>query len=142
MKSSVSLFSHPRLALTGFLLAGLFWIMPSLSQAQSSSVTAYGLYNAPAGPYTTSAIAISRVEAQAQATKIQLSNLNPLSQDYKYLMVKYQFYTIIHEQLLAGKTVQESIEAGLKFLGTDAAADLPKSKKDEYKQEAINLLKP
>jgi hypothetical protein len=141
MKSSVSPFSNLKLTFVGFLLAGLCWLIPTQSHAQSGT-TGYGLYDVPAGPYATPAVALGRIEAQVLLIKNQFENLSQGSQDFKDLSVKYQFYTIIYDQLKAGKTTKESLEAGLKFFGTDAASDLTKTKKEAYKQEAITLLKP
>jgi hypothetical protein len=141
MKSSVSLLHKFKLTFVGILLAGLCWLMPSQAHAQSGT-TAYGLYDAPAGPYASSPVALSRVEAQILLIKSQLQNLSQGSQDFKDLTVKQQFYSIIYDQLKAGKTTKESLEAGLKFFGTDVASVLSKTKKEQYKQEAITLLKP
>ena len=141
MKSSVSLLHKFKLTFVGILLAGLCWLMPTQSHAQSST-TASGLYDVPAGPYATSAVALTRIEAQITSIKSQLQYLGQGSQEFKELNAKYQFYSIIYDQLKAGKTTKESLEIGLKFFGTDVASDLSKAKKEQFKQEAITLLKP
>ena len=140
MKSSLS--PCFKLTIVGLVFAGLAWLMPSQVHAQTSLNTPYGFYDAPPGPYTTSAIAQSRLDTQLQIMKTQFESLNQGSQEYKNLDAKYQFYTIIYEQLVAGKTVQESIALGLKLFATDSVADLPKGKKEEFKQAVLILLKP
>jgi hypothetical protein len=142
MKRSVSPVHQFKLTFVGLLLAGLCWLMPSHLQAQSSSTASVSFYEAPAGPYTTPAIAITRVENQIASIKSQLANVVHGSQEFTNLTVKEQFYSIIDDQLLAGKTVKESLELGLKLFTTDVASGLSKGKKEEYKQEALNLLKP
>jgi len=142
MKSSVSPFSPIKLTLVVLVLAGLCWLVPNQARAQSSFIASNGFYDVPAGPFATSDVALTRLEAQIQSMKTQFEYMTPGSQDFKNLDAKYQFYTIVYEQLAAGKTVQESITIGLKFFATDASADLPKGKKEQYKQEILTLLKP
>lgn len=140
MKSSSTSFF--KLTLVGLFFAVLALWLPSQVQAQSSSVASYGFYDAPAGPYTSAATAQSRLDVQILAMKAQFESLNQGSQEYKNLSAKYNFYTIIRDELAAGKTVQESISIGLKLFATDSVSDLPKGKKEEFKQSVLTLLKP
>jgi len=142
MKSSRTSFYGFKLTLVGLFFAGLACWMPSQVQAQSLSTFSPGFYTVPAGPYTTPAIAQSRLESQLLAMKAQFEILNPGTQEYKNLTVKYNFYTIVRDQLAAGKTVQESITIGLKLFYTDSAADIPPGKKEEFKESLLALLKP
>jgi len=142
MKRSVSPVPQIKLTIVGLLLAGLCWLMPSQVRAQSSSTVSVSFYQAPAGPYAAPAVALSRVESQILLIKSQLENLVHGSQEFNNLAVKEQFYAVIEGQLSAGKPVKEALEIGLKFFGTDAASILTKGKKEEYRQEAITLLKP
>jgi hypothetical protein len=141
MKSSRTSFYGFKLTLLGLFFAGLACWMPSQVQAQSA-ILSTGFYDAPAGPYTTAAIAQSRLESQILLMKSQFESLSQGSQAYKNLTAKYNFYTIIRDELAAGKTVQESIILGLKLFTTDSAADLPKGKKEEFKESVLALLKP
>jgi len=141
MKSSRTSFYGFKLTLVGLFFAGLACWMPSQVQAQSATFST-GFYDAPAGPYTTAAIAQSRLESQILLMKSQFESLNQGSQEYQNLTAKYNFYTIIRDQLAAGKTVQESITLGLELFTTDSVADLPKGKKEEFKQSVLTLLKP
>ena len=142
MKRSFSPVHPIKLTLVSLLLAGLCWLMPSQVRAQSSYTVSVSFYEAPAGPYAAPAVALTRVESQILLIKSQIENVVHGSQEFNNLTVKQQFYTIIEDQLSAGKPVKESLEIGLKFFGTDAASIISKGKKEEYRQEAINLLKP
>ena len=142
MKSSRTSFYVFKLTLVGLFFLGLAWLMPSQVHAQTSLNTNYGFYDAPVGPYTTAPTAQSRLESQILVMKSQFESLAQGSQAYKNLTAKYNFYTIIRDQLAAGKTVQESITIGLKLFATDSVADLPKGKKEEFKESVLTLLKP
>ena len=142
MKRSFSPVHPIKLTLVSLLLAGLCWLAPTQVRAQSSSIASVSFYEVPAGPYTTPATAITRVEAQILSIKNQIENVVHGSQEFNDLVIKEQFYTIIDDQLIAGKTVKEPLEIGLKLFATDAASGLSKGKKEAYRQEALNLLKP
>jgi hypothetical protein len=139
MKSTLSAVLSFRLAIVGLVFAGMFLLAPSALKAQTSAVANF--HSVPSGPYVTAPVAITRVEAQILWIKGQYEILDPASQDYRNNEAKYAFYTAILNQLNDGKTVAESIEAALTVFDTDAVGVLPKGKKEEYKQEAINLLR-
>ena len=138
MKSTVLNLVSLKLAIAGMILTGLFLFAPSQAQAQTFN----DFYAAPNGPYTTPANAITRVEAKILTIKGLYEILDPHSQEYKNNAVKYSFYDAILAKLQAGKTVKESLETGLQVFSLDSSGDLSKGKREEYKQEAIYLLKP
>jgi len=137
MKNTVLKLLSVKLALVSFILAGLFLFAPSHVQAQSTDV----LFSAPNGSYVTPATAIARVEAKCIDLKNQYLVLTPQSQAYSDNVIKYSFYSIILDKLNEGKTVKESLEAGLKLFGTDGASSLSRANMMAYRLEAINLLK-
>ena len=138
MKNTVSKLLSVKLALVSLILAGLFLLAPSQAQAQT---TTNDLFSVPTSGYTSSATAIERVDAKLVQLKENYSGLNAPSQAYTENGIKIDFYSIILAQLKDGKTVKESLEAGLKFFGTDAASDLSRPNMLALKQEATNLLK-
>lgn len=139
MKSKVSAILSFRLAIVSLIFAGLFLFAPSSMKAQTSAVANF--HSVPAGNYVTTDVAITRVEAQVLWLKGQFEILDPASQDYRNNEIKYAFYSTILSNLHDGKTVAQSIESALQIFDTDAIGQLPKGKKEEYKQDAINLLK-
>ncbi|HJW28160.1 MAG TPA: hypothetical protein VJ508_02800 [Saprospiraceae bacterium] len=140
MTISLHAVSRIKLALLALLFGGISFLAPTHSKAQSSIL--YDFYTAPSGPYVATNVAITRVQTHLDQIKTQMEANNPQSDNYKYLSIKHDFFSIIYDQLVAGKTVKESIEAGLRIFTTDVASGLPKAKREEFKQEAINLLKP
>lgn len=139
MKNSVLHLLTTRLALVSFVLAGLFLFAPAQSNAQTGGVDDF--FTAPNIPYVSSAEAITRVEGQTMSLKILLESLNPNSAEYRNALIKYGFYVAIHTDLIAGKTTKESLEGGLKVLGTPDSFDFSKTIRVQYRTEAINLLK-
>jgi hypothetical protein len=139
MKSKVSAILTFRLAVVSLIFAGLFLFAPSDMKAQTSAVANF--HSVPAGNYLAPAEAILKLEAQVLWIKGQFEVLDPASQEYKNNEVKYAFYTAILSSLQDGRTVVESIESALRIFDTDAVGQLPKGKKEEYKQDAINLLR-
>ncbi|MGB3078951.1 MAG: hypothetical protein WBB31_07755 [Saprospiraceae bacterium] len=137
MKSTVLNLLSAKLAFVSLLLVGLFLLAPSHVQAQSTN----DLFSAPNVSYVSSATAIARVEAKCLELKDNYVSLNAQSQAYNDNVVKYSFYTAILDKLNEGKTTKESLEAGLKVFGTDAASSLSKSNMQAYRLEAINLLR-
>lgn len=137
MKNTVLNVLSVKLALVSFILAGLFLLAPSQVQAQSTA----DLFSAPNITYVSPATAIARVEAKCLELKDNYISLNAQSQAYSDNVIKYSFYTTILDKLNEGKTTKESLDAGLKVFGTDAASSLSKSNMQAYRLEAINLLK-
>lgn len=139
MKSKVSAILSFRLAIVSLIFAGLFLFAPSTMKAQSSAVANF--HSVPAVAYVTPAVAITRIEAQVLWVKGQYEVLDPASQAYRNNEIKYAFYTAILNNLNDGKSVEESIVAALYVFDSDSVGTLPKGKKEEYKEDAINLLK-
>jgi hypothetical protein len=137
MKSSVLNLLSMKLALAGFVFAGLFLLAPTQTKAQSTK----DFYIVPDIPYVTPAIAITRVETKCKSIKSQYEVLDHNSQAYTDNDIKYSFYSAVLKKLYDGKGVKESLEAGLPVFGIDASAALTKGKSEEYKNEAVNLLK-
>ncbi len=139
MKSKVSAILSFRLAIVSLIFAGLFLFAPSTIKAQSTAVANF--HSVPAGTYVTPEVAITRIENQILWLKGQYEVLDPASQAYRNNEIKYAFYTAIFNNLKDGKTVEQSIEAALFVFDTDAIGTLPKGRKEEYKDDAVNLLR-
>lgn len=122
------------------IMVGLYVVSTPTLQAQSTKVND-DFTTVPAGPYVASSTAITLLEEQNVSLKYQLEIYNSSSLDYKYALAKYQFFSAILKPLYEGKGTKESLEIGLGFLNSDAAGILPKAKKQEFKDEAISLLK-
>jgi hypothetical protein len=92
--------------------------------------------------YVSPSVAITLLEEQLGSLKNQLAFYNSSSQEYKIAYAKYSFFSAILKPLQEGKTVKQAIEAGLQSFGSsDMSTVLPKGKKEEFKQEVIDLLK-
>lgn len=129
-----------KLSFITLMLAGLFAFIPAQdTQAQTNSVQDFNFV--PAGPYVTTDVAMTRVMNYVETIKPQLDFLAPHTQEYRNLAAKVDFYLDIHQHLTAGNPVQASIQHGLNVLVSDAHETLPKSMRQEYKEEAIQLLK-
>jgi hypothetical protein len=138
MKNTVLKLLSVKLTLVSLILAGLFLLAPSHVQAQS---TTKDLFSAPNVTFVEPATAITRVEAKCLELKANYGTLNAQSQAYSDNVIKYAFYNTILDKLNEGKTTKESLETGLRFLGTDAASSLSRPNMMAYRLEAINLLK-
>lgn len=137
MKNTVSNVMSIKLAISGFILAGLFLFAPSHIQAQTTT----DLLIAPNVTYVSPSTAITRVEEKILSIKSQIETVVHGSQAHADLTVEYSFYEIILTKLQEGKTTKESLQAGLTYFGTDAASLTSKANMIAYRQEAINLLK-
>jgi hypothetical protein len=121
------------------LLVGLFAFAPSSSiSAQTDSFED----TVPAGPYVSPAEAILRLEAHVETIKPLLDFMSPPTQEYRNLKARIDFHLGIIAFLRAGKTVQESITSALAILRSDQHSTISRVKQQEYKQEAIDLLRP
>lgn len=141
MKSTFSKFLTLKLVLISLFMIGLSVVVTPSVQAQSS-LTDGGFASLPPGTtYVSPATAIARLDEQCISLKAQVAFYNSSSQEYKLALAKYKFFSIILEQLHAGRTTEESLITGLNALQTDVIGTLSKQKLQEYKTEAIELLK-
>ena len=140
MKSNLSTNPVLRLAMASLFFVGLFLFAPSTMEAQVST-TLTNSNHVTAVTYVAPSVAITRVEDHCIWLKGQYDVLDPVSQAYRDNEAKYAFYNAILNNLKEGMTVAESIESATLVLNTDAVGTLSKAKKEEFKNEAINLLK-
>lgn len=123
------------------LMSGLFALLPT--QAVEAQVSQVNVSNSiPAGPYVDAATAQTRIADHIDFIKPQMEFLAPNTAAYRRLDAKISFFFSILETLKSGKTVQESIQAGLGILKSDAYAPYEKSYLPEFRQEAIDILTP
>ena len=140
MKSTCTKGFSLTLTFVSLMMVGLLTLTPSQSAvAQSNVVQDFDFV--PSGPYVAPNVALIRVENQIEVLKPQFDNLTPHTQDYRNLEAKVDFYLSILKSLEGGETVQASIKTALTVLVSDAHETLPKPLRQEYKDEAIQLLK-
>ncbi len=120
------------------IMVGLYVV--SLPTLQAQSHVNDNFLSVPSGPYVSTQTAIDRVETQCKILKGQLEVLDPSSNTYRTVEAKYEFYSLILNDLYDGKTVQESLVTGLTSLLADRYAFFTKQEKLQLKQEAIALL--
>jgi hypothetical protein len=126
--------------LVTMFVMGLFAVVTPSLQAQSAKVND-NFASIPNGPYVSPATAIIRLEEQCTSLKGQLEIYNSSSQEYKVALGKYEFFNSILRPLYDGKTTEESLITGLQGLTTDVYGTLSRAKRQEFKEEAIELLK-
>lgn len=142
MKRNSSQSISLKFALVAFVLVGFLTLAPNNSvQAQVTTTIEGDFYYVPIGPYVSADVAKERMEAQLDGIKVLFETMNPASQEYRNLQAMFDFYSMILRKLNEGKTVQNSIQESLDVLVSDAHSTLPKSKRFEFKQNAINILK-
>jgi len=138
MKKTSFYFLSVKLALVSLFTIGLFLVSPSQMQAQTTT----DYYSQTSVSFVSPATAMTRVDSKLVEINTLLGTLNAQSQEHLFASIKHDFYTVIREQLTAGKSVKESVEEGIKLLITaDISSQLPKINREQFKQEAINLLK-
>lgn len=127
------------LTLVSLVLIGLSTLLP-INDIRSQGQEL--VLSVPSGPYVTIDEAIIRVETKIEEIKPQFDNLIPGTQEYRDLQAEVDFYVSILENLNSGHSVQAAIEAGLQILNSDAHSTVSKEKRYEFRQEAIDLLRP
>jgi hypothetical protein len=132
MKNTILSLLSSKLAIAGFVLAGLLLFAPDSTYAQSTKLKGVD--------YVSEAEAISRLEIETAALKDQISVLTPGSFAYKSAMWKYEFFDIVLNHLYQGKTVMEAVELGSKSYYTDRFAEMPSSLKKTNISELKLLL--
>jgi len=139
MKNTITNLLALKPMLICLIMVGLYVVSAPTLQAQTSSFGDTFL-TVPSGPYVSASTAITRLEDQCTAFKGQLEIFNPASNEYKTALDKYNFYSAILTPLYDGKTVQESLVAGLTLLQTDSYGTYTRQQKQQMKQDAISLL--
>ncbi len=140
MKSTFpKLFAIKTMLLTFFVL-GLIAVASPGVQAQTSEFT-NNFASIPNGPYVSPATAIIRLEEQCATLKAALEFFNSSSPEYKNALAKYEFFNSILTPLYDGKSTEQSLVIGLNGLMTDVYGKLSREKRQEFKDEAIELLK-
>lgn len=127
-----------KLTVISLLTVGFFFFGFAILNAQTTS----DYYNLAGVNFVSTSTALTRVDAKILEINTQLGTLNAQSQEYLYTSIKRDFYTKIHDELNAGKSVRESAESGIKLLITGIVpTQLPKVNRASDKQEAIELLR-
>ena len=135
MKNTLHFFSS-KLALTFFVMVGLFLFAPEQITAQATATTGSVKYN-----FVPENEAIEILELETYALRIQLENLVPGTHAYKTAISKVEMFTVVLEMLQAGKSVTESVETGLLlYNSSDEYASLAESIKTANRAELIVIL--
>ncbi|MBK9982994.1 MAG: hypothetical protein IPP15_11325 [Saprospiraceae bacterium] len=138
MEKAVLNFLSIKLTLMSLILVGIFFFAPSHLAAQ----TTIDYVSQANVLFIQTPAAKTKVDGKLLEINNLLGTLNNQSQEYLYTGFQRDFYAAIKDQLNADKTVREAMEFGIKFLITgNVATQLPKLNREQYKQEAINLLK-
>ncbi|MGB4849685.1 MAG: hypothetical protein WBP41_17300 [Saprospiraceae bacterium] len=138
MKNTVLNFLSIKRTLISLITFGIFLV--GTSHAQAPITTGY----ISQASVSFISIPAAKIKVDGKLTEINtlLGTLNNQSQEYLYAGFKRDFYSGIHDQLNAGKSVRESLEFGINLLITgNIATQLPKLNREQYKQEAISLLR-
>lgn len=114
----------------------------NLPAAAGSSSKA--LYQEPSGIFVSPAVAKDRLDTALKNLKDQLAQYPEGSAPYNAAFLRYRYYNAINEHLAAGKTVAESIVAGLTAISmtTDSASAVSSDTLLAEKNSAIALLRP
>lgn len=136
MKNTVFSYLPTKMTLLSLITFGIFLA----TYAQAQTITDY----VSQANVSFISIPAAKIKVDGKLAEINtlMGTLNNQSQEYLYAGFKRDFYTGIHDQLNSGKTVKESVEYGINLLITgDIITQLPKLNREQYKQEAISLLR-
>ena len=134
-----------KLIVLGLLFSGLAVFSTTDMQAQGYELEP--LYSVPPGNFVDSPTAIARLEADLESLKVLMSQLNPNSSQYRDMAAKYAFYDEIRIILVddngshASPTAQ-AIAGGARIYTMEAYHMISKNLKMQYREEAIDLLRP
>ena len=158
MKKSFLLFRRSTLYKLGILpilmtflfVAAMQVDMNAQQRTDGSNMQQYGgnnpgtLYFLPTGNFVTSPVAQERLKAKLVELKDQLAQYPEGSAPYRAALLRFKYYNGINESLIAGKTVAESIVAGLSAVSTttDPASVVSADTLLAEKNTAIALLRP
>jgi len=155
MKKSFSLFKGGAFTKPGFLpflmTFLLFAAMQVDMKAQSSNTTtgtqqtppaAKVLYQIPAGPFTTPEIAKERLLNSMKTLKDVLALHAEGTAPYNSALRTYNYHTGIYANLEAGKTVAESIVAGLEYINNSLTGGVTPEQGMAEKNAAVTMLRP
>jgi hypothetical protein len=127
------------------LLATIFFVIgPSDATAQQSTIID-NTYAVPQGNFVNVGEAIVRLNAALENLKISMAALDPHSDAYKTLEMRYLYFDNIRAILEEGKgtdsaTVANAIASAIRVLSSDANNSLGVRNIYPFKQDAINLL--
>jgi hypothetical protein len=154
MKKSFSLFKGAALSKPGFLpflmTFLLFAAMQVDMKAQSSTTSgvptstppARSMYNVPAGPFTTVPTAEARLLDAMKSLKATLAQQTEGTAPYNATLRTFNYYNSIYANLQAGKSVADSIVAGLEAINNSLQGGVTPEEAVAEKNAAINLLRP
>jgi hypothetical protein len=155
MKKSFSVFRGVAFTKPGFLPYVMTFLLFAALQvdmkAQSSNTTTGGtqnppaakvLYQLPAGPFTTVEIAKTRLLNSMKALKDVLAIHAEGTAPYNSAFRTYQYHSGIYTNLEAGKSVAESIVAGLEYINNVISGGITPEQALAEKNAAVTLLRP
>lgn len=128
------------------LLVTLFFVFgPSHATAQQT-LSKDNTYEVPQGNFVNVSEAIIRLNNALENLKISMAALDPHSDAYKTMEMRYLYFDNIRSILEDGKgtdsaTVANTIASALRILSTDGNNSLGVKDFYPFKQDAINLLR-
>jgi hypothetical protein len=110
----------------------------------SAGSSTKSLYNLPTGLFVSPLVAQQRLDTALKNLKDLLAQYPEGSAPYNAAYLRYRYYTSINENLIAGKSVAESIVAGLSAISisVDSASAVSNDTLLAEKNAAIALLRP
>ena len=134
-----------KLIVLGILFTGLSVFSTADVHAQTQQLDP--MYSVPSGNFVDAATAIFRLEADMESIKFFLSQLNPNSSQFRELEAKYVYYDNIRMILTEGKGSHSSdtaaaIAGGMRIYAQEGYETLNKTLKLQYRENAIQLLRP
>lgn len=149
MKNLFSSISSAKAIFIGLIVTLSFVFGPSDITAQTSKDNTYDV---PQGNFVNVDVAITRLDLALENLKLSMSPMDPHSDAYKTMEMRYRYFDNIRTTLLDGKgtdsaTVANAIASAMSVLSTPgnntlgAKTDIDIKDISPFKQDAINLLR-
>ena len=128
------------------LLVTLFFVFGYSDATAQQTLSKNTTYEVPQGNFVNVNEAIVRLNTALENLKISMAPLDPHSDAYKTMEMRYLYFDNIRSILEDGKgtdsaTVANTIASALRILSTDGNNSLGVKDFNPFKQDAINLLR-
>lgn len=128
------------------LLVTLFFVFGPADATAQQTLSKDKTYEVPQGNFVNVNVAITRLNLALENLKISMAPLDPHSDAYKTMEMRYIYFDNIRIILEDGKgtdsaTVANAIASAISVLSTDSNNSLGVKDIYPFKQDAINLLK-
>lgn len=124
----------------------LFFVFGPADATAQQTLSKDNTYEVPQGNFVNVSEAIVRLNTAMENLKVSMAVLDPHSDAYKTMEMRYLYFDNIRLILEDGKgtdsaTVANAIASGLRILSTDGNNSLGVKDLNPFKQDAINLLR-